>query len=94
MKKLIKDNIMYFDCDDDFYKFCVCPKVVIHDVTNSDGSITSYFDFDYTDAYKDAIQNKKQFVIRDPKSQILKHKCVSYRTISKPVVNLMECCTR
>lgn len=95
MKKLITDNdTMYFDCDDDFYRFCVCPKAVIHDVTNADGVVCSYFDFDYTDAYKTAINNGTRFIIRDPDSQIFKHKCVSYRTISKPVKNLVECGNR
>lgn len=93
MLKIKKSNpqIMYFDNDDDFYNFCVNPKLFARElsVTNNGEKLYSY-DFDYTDAYKNALSDNKLFVIKDEDSQIYKHKAVSYRTITKPVKNLEQ----
>lgn len=93
MLKIKKTNpqIMYFDNDDDFYNFCVNPKLFARElsVTNNGEKLYSY-DFDYTDAYKKALSDNKLFVIKDEDSQIYKHKAVSYRTITKPVKNLEQ----
>ena len=82
-------KVIYFNNDDDFYTFSVNPKLFPKQCTDSTGNVSQYMDFDFTNAYKDAIDNNIEFVILDPNSQIIKHNNVlSYRTISKPVSNL------
>ena len=83
-----KDNIIYFDTDDDFYEFCVVPACHQRDVLLNNGQISSFMDFDLSNDYWNAVKDGKYFVIKDPKSQIYKHKAVSYRTITKPIKNL------
>lgn len=84
------ENIMYFDTDNDFYEFCVLPKLVPIQYTNIDGDIAYYTDFNFTNAYQDAIKNGIKFVIKDEDSQIQKHGSVTYRTITKPIENLCQ----
>ena len=85
----INDCVMYFDTDDDFYQFCVEPVLIAREYTNNRGDIDYYSDFNFTNAYQDAIKNNIAFVIRDKNSNILKHKgVVSYKTISKQTQNL------
>ena len=47
-----------------------------------------FFEDILSEAYNDAINIGKHFMIEDENSQICKHGCVSYRTISKPIKNL------
>ncbi len=82
----------YFDTDDDFYKFCVVPAIVKRERVLPDGTICRSFDFELSNEYKDAVNNNIMFIIKDPNSQIYKHQAVSYRTITKPISNLEECC--
>jgi hypothetical protein len=83
------NNILYFDTDDDFYEFSVVPMLVVREYVNNKGEKSAYTDFDFTNDYKNAIDKGTKFIIRDPKSLIVKHNnTVSYRTISKPVQNL------
>lgn len=87
--ELQKPNIMYFDSDDDFYRFCVVPLVVIRDKVNKrTGDTIHYMDFDLSYKYHKAVEDGVTFIIKDEDSQIYKHGCVSYRTITKPIVNL------
>ncbi len=82
-------GVMFFNSDKDFYEFCVKPIVVVRDYINPLGEQGQYLDFDFSDAYNDAIQNNIAFVIKDKNSQILKHHgVVSYRTLSKQSQNL------
>lgn len=82
-------DAMYFNTDDDFYTFCVHPVIVAREYTTNTGSVSQYADFDFTNAYEEAVKNNVAFVIRDKNSQILKHNgVVSYRTISKQTKNL------
>ena len=84
-----ENNILYFDKDDDFYEFCVVPMLVVKEYVNNNGEKAYYTDFDFTNDYTTALEKGTKFIIRDPKSQIVKHNnTVSYRTISKPVQNL------
>jgi len=77
-------NVIYFDNDDDFYKFSVEP-ILIQKMTDTG---IDYFDFNFSPGYSDALDNCKCFIIKDKNSNIYKHKCVSYKTISKPINNL------
>lgn len=82
-------DYMCFDTDDDFYKFSVNPVVIVEEYTSNDGDQRKYATFDFSNAYKDAIKNNIAFVIRDRRSNILKHNgMISYRTISKQTENL------
>lgn len=83
-----KEKVLYFDTDDDFYTFCVVPVAHQRDVLLPSGQISSFMDFDLSNDYWNAVNNGQYFVIKDPKSQIFKHKAVSYRTITKPIKNL------
>lgn len=81
---------MYFDCDDDFYRFCVVPVIVPKERISRDGTIRQSMDFNLSNDYQNAVDGGTKFVIKDPNSQIYKRKAVSYRTITKPIVNLEE----
>ena len=83
-------NKMYFDSDDDFYQFCVEPYIIPVEYTDNNGEIKYSMDFNLSKAYKDAVNQGKTFIIKDPDSQIFKHQAVSYRTITKPIQNLEQ----
>lgn len=83
-----EDNILFFDNDEDFYNFCVEPRVFpVRDEHLQD---LGYIDFNLSSAYQDAVTAGKYFMIKDLNSQIYKRGCVSYRTISKPIKNLKK----
>ena len=85
----IYNGVIYFDTDDDFYNFSVQPVVVAREYINPLNQNDAYLDFDFSNAYNDAISNNIAFVIRDKNSQILKHNgLISYRTITKQAKNL------
>lgn len=79
-------NIRYFDNDEEFYTYCVEPKLV----TVDSGEGYYYSTFNFTQQYLDDVANGKKFIIKDENSQIFKRGCVSYRTITKPVQNLEQ----
>ena len=75
-----KRNAIFFDNDDEFYKFAVNPLL---SVTNGDN--IPYADWNFTDAYNAAVTDNTDFIICDSNSRICKNQSVSYRTITKPV---------
>lgn len=83
-------NKMYFDSDDDFYKFCVDPIIIPVEYITDEGETKYSMDFNFTKSYQDAVNQGKIFIIKDPDSQIFKHQAVSYRTITKPIQNLEQ----
>lgn len=82
------EDILYFDNDDDFYNFCVEPK--IYPAVDANLNDLGYIDFNLSSAYQDAVTAGKSFMIKDLNSKIYKNQCVSYRTISKPIQNLKK----
>ena len=68
--------------DDDFYNFYVVP------VINVDAN-TKTTSFDFSNKYKNALENNVYFIIKNEDSQIYKRKAVSYRTITRPVQNML-----
>jgi len=91
MLKVKNPDKIFFDSDDEFYEFCVTPKLeVIEERDPSTGETTYYTDFKFTQEYLNALSENKKFVIRDENSQITKRGFVSYRTITKPVENLEQ----
>lgn len=85
---ITKDNIIYFDSDNEFYDYCVVPELVPVQYIDSEGNEKYYSDFNFTPQYNNAVNNGMRFVIKNEDSQIYKHGCVSYRTISKDIQNL------
>ena len=83
--KLSDPNKLYFNTDDEFYRFCVVPELVIRECPTG-----RYTDFNFSYVYLDAVNANKIFVIRQKDSQICKHNAVSYRTITKPIKNVIE----
>lgn len=90
MLKITNPYKMVFKNDDDFYRFCVVPVLVVRTSTdNTTGEPFQYTDFDFTQEYNDAVARGVKFVIKDDNSEIYKRGCVSYRTITKPVSNIV-----
>ena len=83
-----KDNIIYFDSDNEFYDYCVVPELVPVQYIDSEGNERYYSSFNFSSEYNKAIDNGMRFVIKDEDSKIYQHGCVSYRTISKDIQNL------
>lgn len=84
----IGKEFIYFDDDQEFYDYAVIPNLKVVNYVGNDGSERYHTDFDLSSQYFNALNNGMTFVIKDPNSQIYKHGCVSYRTISKPIENL------
>lgn len=86
----IKDNIIYFDSDDEFYQYSVVPELIpVHYVDNL-GADKYYTTFEFTPQYQNDVNNGMTFIIKDEDSNIFKHGAVSYRTITKDVQNLEQ----
>lgn len=83
-------DIIYFDNDDEFYRFCVVPALYVVTKKNNAGGETLTTDFDLSYAYKDAIDKGIKFCIKDQDSQIFKHGCVAFSCVNKPVENLVQ----
>lgn len=91
MLKIKNPNTLYFTSDNDFYRFCVVPVIVTREYVDTvTGKPAYYMDFDFSNQYRDAVEKGMKFCIKDEDSQIYKHGCVSYRTITKPVDNLLQ----
>lgn len=86
----LHDEIMSFKSDADFFNFCVNPEIVFKEFVDKEGNTRCYYDFEFTKAYSDAVEQDVYFVIEDEDSQIFKHGAVSYRSITKEVENLKQ----
>ena len=69
MLKLIPQK-MYFDSDDDFYRFCVVPVIVPKERILRDGTIRRSMDFNLSNEYNNAVKNDIIFIIKDPNSDM------------------------
>jgi hypothetical protein len=76
----IKDDIVFFESDDEFTNFCIAP---IAQIKRSEKG-TLYCGGDYSDMYKTFVEEGKTFIIKDEDSQVYKHQCVAKRL---PVYN-------
>lgn len=70
-----RDNIIYFNSDDEFTDFCLAPYGVI---VYKDGRPTTWTGV-YSDAYLAAVKQGKKFVIKDKDSSVYRRKCVTKR---------------
>lgn len=76
----------YFDNDDDFYNYCVDPRII---PMKSDKGYY-YTTFNFTPQYLDDIKNGVKFIIRDVDSKIFKHQVVCVGLMNKRVKNLEQ----
>lgn len=92
-----KDNIIYFESDEEFEDFCLAPYGII---VNPENASSPYWTGVYSDLYKDAINEGKKFIIKNEDSVVFKHKCVTKRVpiqgtgrealVQMPVQNLEQ----
>lgn len=78
--------IRYFDNDDDFYSYCVDPRII---PMKSDKGFY-YTTFNFTPQYLSDIENGVKFIIKDVDSVIFKHKAVCVGLMNKRVQNLEQ----
>ena len=70
-----RDNMLFFESDEDFEDFCIAPYAVIK--MKEDGR--PVICFDYSDLYKQCLEEGKSFVIKDVNSKVFKRKCACKR---------------
>lgn len=78
-----RNNYIIFDNDDEFYN-----AVVVQELKVKQNNGIYYTDWDFSSLYNKAIEDGKEFIIRDEDSQIVKRGEVAYRLITKPIDNL------
>ena len=78
--------IRYFDNDDEFYNYCVDPRII--PVKSEDGIY--YTTFNFTPQYLSDVNHGVKFIIKDVNSIIFKHKAVSVGLMNKRVQNLEQ----
>lgn len=72
------NNTIYFDSDDEFTDFCVAPYAAVK-ISKSG----PYYEGEYSQAYKDCIQQGVEFVIKNEDSVVFKRKCVCKRVLAR-----------
>ncbi len=85
---LKKNNpvIRYFENDDEFYAYCVDPRII--PMKSEKGFY--YTTFNFTPQYLSDINDGVKFIIKDVNSKIFKHKAVSVGIMNKRVQNLEQ----
>lgn len=76
-----KNNTITFEDDNEFYDWAVSQYDVFERTESGILTVT----WNFTSSYDKAVSNGTRLVITDPKSQILKHQAVTYRTVTRPV---------
>ena len=76
----------YFDNDDDFYNYCVDPRIV--PMKSKEGFY--YTTFNFTPQYLSDVNDGVKFVIKDPNSKIFKRQAVCVGLMNKRVQNLEQ----
>jgi len=79
-------TIRYFDNDDDFYNYCVDPRIV--PMKSEEGFY--YTTFNFTPQYLSDVKDGVKFVIKDVNSKIFKHQAVCVGIMNKRVQNLEQ----
>ena len=88
MENINDQNTLYFNNDDEFYRFCINPNIVIYQEIDNDDMCHNVFTANTSDIYNSCVKSGTKFIIKDPKSRILKNKCISYKTITIPIENV------
>ena len=84
----IKDKIIYFENDDEFFDYAVIPQLIGIKYLDDNGNEKYYYDFELSSQYNNAVNNDYIFIIKDENSKIYKRRYVTYHTISKEIKNL------
>ena len=71
----IKDNVIFFESDDEFTDFCVAPYAIVK--TSESGN--PYWAGEYSEMYKKYLQQGMIFKIKDEDSVVCKRQCVCKR---------------
>ena len=71
----IRDNVIFFESDDEFTDFCVAPYAQVK--TNQNGD--SFWAGDYSEMYKKYLEQGMIFKIKDEDSVVYKRQCVCKR---------------
>ena len=83
-----KNNIMYFANDDSFYDFCINPVMRVCKVISTNGDEILYPDYDFTQAYLDAVAAGVRFCIKDELSRVNKNGLLPVGTSTKRIDNI------
>lgn len=87
LKNKKKQVIRYFDNDDDFYNYCVDPRIVPMKDEEEDFYYTT---FNFTPQYISDVNDGVKFIIKDVDSKIFKRQVVSLGLMNKRVQNLEQ----
>ena len=78
-------NLIIFENDDEFFDWCVNPNLVFK---KSESGVT-YFTWEFTSEYLNALNEGRIFTIKDSDC-ICKRQAISFHTVTKEVENLKE----
>lgn len=81
------EKTLYFKDDNEFENFAINKSIIVN---KSEISNSYYYDWDFTDEYKEHVLKGTSFIIEDEKSLITKRQSVTYKLITKKVQNLGE----
>lgn len=83
-----ENNIMYFDNDDSFSDFCINPVMKVCKVISTTGEEILYPDYEFSQAYNDAVDAGVRFCIKDELSRVNKNGLLPVGTSTKRIVNV------
>lgn len=83
-----KNNIMYFTNDDSFYDFCIDPVMRVCRDYSTEGEEILYPDYDFSQAYRDALEAGVRFCIMDEFSRVNKNGLLPVGTCTKKIDNI------
>lgn len=86
MKYIKEEKCYLFEDDDEFMEFAVNPSVKISVTPKG----TPYYDWDFSNQYKKALEDGDSFKINDENSKVKKRGCATWKLISKKVKNLAD----
>lgn len=70
-----KNNIIYFESDEEFTDFCLAPYAVLKETPN--GILT--YTGNYSETYLKCLKQGKVFIIKDEDSKVCERQCVNKR---------------
>lgn len=82
MKESKRNKKYYFNNDDEFINFAIIPTLK---ATKDEKTGTYFADWEFSHAYKMAVDEGYKFVIVDEDSRIVIRQAITFRTITKNV---------
>ncbi len=77
---ITRDDSIIFENDAELEAFAIAPTIISHNDENG-----FWYDWDFTQMFKDACNKGKTIYIEDPNSLILKRQAITYKCITKNV---------